>query len=110
MADPHADGRRVQPAAVGDEAVADRVVRDEPVAVVGDQDRGAVADLDAAGAQVVHLAVLARVVLAAGPEVIGVAAGAANRAPSKVQWLAPTAVMAAWRLTSACGKLLPLGR
>ena len=29
VADPDADGRRMQPAAVGDQAVADRVVRDE---------------------------------------------------------------------------------
>ena len=75
LPDPHTDGRGMQPAAMGDQAIADRVMGDQFLALLGrhaphvvPRAGVGVADLDAAPAQIDEFAVLDAIVPAAKPE------------------------------------------
>ena len=87
LPDPDADGRRMQPAAMGDQAVADRVVGHEHFFIrrqlqaagqclrhVADRRRlgQGIADLDAAAAHVHQFTAFQSIVFAAGPERDGI--------------------------------------
>src|SRR4051812_7557887 len=77
VADPDADGGRMQAAAVGDDVVGDSLVAGDEVGILFETGE---ADFDAASAQVAERAILDAIVLAGGGKVDGVGADVADGA------------------------------